>query len=102
MTDWIREQLWFLLSILGGVVVSIITTETHSVKIGAARLFSGVFCAVIFTDPIMDLWDFNPDIYENAVAGLLAITGYAVAKIIASLKLQDLMNFVKIFRGGKG
>lgn len=98
MLEWLDRHLWFGVSIIGGIIVSILTAENHSVWIATARVACGLFCAVVFTDPLLDILMRDPEIYRNAMAGLLAVSGYAGVRMINSANWSKLSDLIKAVR----
>lgn len=101
MIDWINTHFWMILSIIGGVIVSIITSENHSPKIAIARVASGLFCAIALTDLVIWLVGVDPVSSREAIAGLLAMSGYGIARIFANIDKKTIMEIVTAVRGQK-
>ena len=98
LAEWLADNVWLLVAVLGGIIVSIITSEDHDLKSASARIASGLFFAVVFPDPILSFLQRDPDIYGNALAGLLAMTGYAIAKTLVT---TGPIDWIKAWRGKK-
>jgi hypothetical protein len=98
MHDWIDRHLWFALSVIGGIIVSVLTADNQSLPVAAARVFCGLFCAVFFTDPLLDALGRDPAVYRNAMAGLLAVSGYAAVRMLNQMKWERLVDIVKAWR----
>jgi len=99
--DWFRENVWFLVSVFGGALLSVFSIDTHSMKEALIRTVCGVFCALTFANPVIDWMKLDPTIYENGVAGLLAISGYSISKIFANISVEKILKVIKTLRGGK-
>ena len=97
--DLLRRNWSFLGSILAGLVLSILTADQQTPGMFAARAIAGLACALIFTDPIVDWLDREPDIYRDATAALLAVSGYAVARVVSNFRLAMLVDLIKAWRG---
>lgn len=97
--DYIRENISFIIAIFGGVIISTITSQDHSIKQSIVRVACGVFCGVFFTEPLIHWLSLEKEVYTNATAGLLAITGHGIAKTFTRFSLQDLQSIIKILRG---
>ena len=61
-------------------------------------LIAGAIGAIIFTEPVLEYLEWDGQIYQTAVAALVALTADHLARQVLSLKLVDL---VKIIRGQK-
>ncbi len=101
MTDFLREQVGFILAVIGGIVVSILSSEKHTIMVAASRVCAGVFCSVFLSGPFMHFMEFPSDTYRNAVAGLFAMMGYAVTKFVVNIDRRTLIDIIKAIRGGK-
>ena len=84
ISEWVAGNFWLLFAIAGGIAVSMVTSEEHSARSSIGRVLSGLFFAVVFPDPLLNFLGRDPEIYGNATAGLLAMTGYAIAKAIVT------------------
>lgn len=100
MMDFLREQAGFLLAAAGGVLISVLSSEKHSLLVGLTRVCAGLFCAIFFVDPFNDWMGLNPDTYRNGVAGLFAMMGYAMTKFVSNIDGATLVDVIKALRGG--
>ena len=101
MSDWedfARRHWSFVASIVAGVFVSIITADQQTPAMAVTRVAVGLLCALIFTDPIVDWLDREPDVYRNATAALLAVSGYAIARVVSNFRLAVLVDLMKAWR----
>ena len=101
LIDWVLDNVWMIGAVMGGIIVSILTSEDHTLKMALVRDVTGCFCAIFLTHPLLDILGRDPAIYGNAVAGLLAMTGYAIAKNLAHLTGAQLAEWVAIVLGRK-
>lgn len=83
MMDW--HDLKIAGTILGAVLLSaaLSTAKTWTARLTAVGL--GVFFAVVFTDPVMHWLALDADVYEQAVTGLLALSGDRIARRLFDL-----------------
>ncbi len=93
-----KDGIMFILAIIGGVIVSVISDTKHSLKAGIIRTFTGIFFAVFFCDPILHYLSFDVEVYRNATAGLLAITGYTLGKLLVSLSIEQIISWYKLLK----
>lgn len=98
MPDWLRDHGWFLVAVGGGVIVSMLTAERHSLPMAVARVGAGFFCGVFFTDPTLDWLSLEPDVYRNAVAALWGMSGYAVTRMVNTIRWERLSDIIKAWR----
>ena len=94
MQDWLREHGWFALSVVGGIIVSVLTADNQSWPVAAARVFCGLFCAVFFTDPLLDALGRDPAVYRNA----MAVSGYAAVRMLNQMKWERVLDIVRAWR----
>ena len=99
--NWINENLWFIFSVIGGIFLSILTSENHSPKIAIARVSSGLFCAIFLTDLTIYIIGSDPESSKEAIAGLLAMSGYGIARIFANIDRKAIMDIIIAIRGTK-
>lgn len=96
--DLARRHWSFVASMLAGILISVVTADQQTPAMAFVRLVTGLFCALLFTDPILDWLGREPDIYRNATAALLAVSGYAVARLINNLRWSILVDLLKAWR----
>lgn len=101
ITDFIRAHSSLILPGLGGVAVTFLTSEKQSVKMSLARIGTGLFCAVVFTDPLLKELGRDPQTYRTAVAGLLAMTGFQIVRAVSTLTLDQIGSIIRSIRGGQ-
>lgn len=99
--DFIKEQSGFLLASLGGVLVSILSSERHSFAVAVTRVAAGLFCSIFLVDPFVHFMELDPERYRNGVAGLFAMMGYALTRFVANIDGRTLMDLIRAVRGGK-
>jgi len=100
--EWVRDNVWLLLAILGGILVSVLASEHHSPKEAFRRVAAGLFCGWFFPDPFLDWLDRDPSIYGNAVAALFAMTGYALARVVVNFDGKSIAEWIAIAFGRGG
>lgn len=98
---FMKDQLWFIAATGGGLLVSVLCSDKHSLGLAAARLAAGLFCSVFLTDILIDWMDLDPVTYRNGVAGLMSMCGYAITRFLANLNARVIIDLIKSFRGVK-
>lgn len=99
--NWIREEIWLIGAVVGGIAVSILSSEEHSFRQALARVAAGLFCATVFPEPLLQWIGRDPDLYGNAVAGLFAMTGYAVTRTVVNANGASVAEWISIILGRK-
>lgn len=100
MIDFLKEQSGFLLAIVGGTVVSILSSEKRSLMVALTRIMAGLFCSVFLADPFIHYMQLDSDTYRNGVAGLFSMMGYALTRFVVNIDGPTLLEFIKALRGG--
>lgn len=98
MLDWLRTHGWFIVAMAGGIIVSMLTAERHSVGMAAARVTAGFVCGVFFTDPTLDWMSLDPDVYRNAVAALWGMSGYAMTRMVNTIRWERLSDIIRAWK----
>lgn len=65
----------FWLALGGGVLVKLMFSEKLTTRQVIMTVFSGVFCSVFFSKPILEFLKLDGDHFEYAVVGILALSG---------------------------
>lgn len=99
--DFIREQAGFIVAIVGGLIISVMSSEKHSLMVAVTRVSAGLFASVFLADPFIHYMGLEPETYRNGVAGLFAMMGYAITKFVANIDGKTLIEIIKAIRGGK-
>ena len=84
---------------LAGVFVSLVTSESESPRHAITRVVCGVFCAVMFTEPLLDYTQRDPEVYQYALSGLLAMTGFQLVNALNSATLKSIVDLIRAIRG---
>ena len=87
-----------LLSIIGGLVISLLTADQQTLPVAMARVVVGFLAAFLFTDAIVHWLELDPGVFQNPVAALLAISGYVVARVISNFRKADILNAIAAWR----
>lgn len=85
-------------AVLGATIIKVVFSEDHTWK---SRLFS-VVCAMLLvialTDPVLDFWDLDAEVYGPAVGGLLALLGDSIVRWVLTVTPEKAID---IWRGKK-
>lgn len=93
----------FWIAVAGAVLVKLLTSQYQSLLRAIATVFTAVFAAYFFTDPVLDYLGLVPDTYKAPMAALLALTGEGImrALIAAANDPTRIGDIWRSFRGGK-
>lgn len=101
MIDFLKEQAGFLIAIVGGLFISVLSSEKHSWLVAVTRVSAGLFASIFLADPFIHYMALEPGTYRNGVAGLFAMMGYAMTKFVANIDGKTLIEIIKAIRGTK-
>lgn len=100
MLDFIKDQIGFIVAIAGGLIVSVLSSEKHSLLVALTRTAAGLFCSTFLTDPFLHYMSLSPETYRNAVAGVFAMMGYAITRFVANSDREILLDIIRAIRNG--
>lgn len=75
----------FWLSTIGAAIVKLFLTPFNGIIATVTSFAAAIFFAVVFTDPVLNYLNLNPDSYKIGVAAVVALTGEGVAKRILGI-----------------
>lgn len=75
----------FWLVVIGATIVKVISSPFHSIRRAAIMIFVAFFCAVVFTEPVVDFFGLNRQTYGYGVAAALALTGEGFIRMILQM-----------------
>ncbi len=75
----------FAATIAGASLVAMLLSKAPTWKERIAAVATGVFLAVVFTGPVMHWLALDAEVYEQAVAALLAISGDRIVRRLFDL-----------------
>lgn len=92
---------WF--AALGSAMLKILLSPWMGFWKGAISVASALFCAIVFTEPVLDYLNLNPETYKAALAALIALTGEGVVRWLLQIATEPgkLAKAIKALRGGK-
>jgi hypothetical protein len=99
MIEWIKENMAFIMAIMGGSLVSTVSIKTKSIIEAVMRMGCGIVSAVLFTDGFISWQGLDYDTFVVAVAGMFAITGFGLVKILSNISMDNIIHVVKMIRG---
>ena len=70
---------------------------------GAVSVGAALFCAIVFTEPVLDYLNMDPETYKAALAALIALTGEGVVRWLLQIATEPgkLAAMIKTLRGEK-
>lgn len=94
MSDPIDYKFWVAIS--GATIFKMVTSPWTSPTKAAIKIASAIFCAWVFTDPIMDFWGWHGAGTRDAVAAALALIGENGMRWLLRVTPENLID---IWRG---
>ncbi len=93
---------WF--AVIGAALLRVFTSEKQSFLRSIIVVCAAVFVAYHFTAPVLDWLQLPPEIYNNPVAALLALTGEGIMRWIigAANDPSKIFDLLRSWRGGGG
>lgn len=99
MMPWHDWQFWF--GVLGATAFRILSSPIRPLRIVVVGAFGGIFSAVIFTDPLVNYLNANPETYKVAVAALLTLTGESILRLLM-LIARDPSKGIELWKDWRG
>jgi len=93
-------SVWIII-VLGAVIRVFFGSGPLTTAWAVTAFASGLFCAVIGTDPLLKWMEIPPDDYKIVVAGLLALTGHGLIGIFVHLT-SSWKTMVAAFKDVRG
>ncbi|WP_422383290.1 hypothetical protein [Roseibium album] len=87
----------FWIAVMGATFIKLaLSTSLNFIK-AAVTVASALIAAIFFTEPLLHYFGWEPDIYREAVAVLLALTGEEIARLLVNP--DKLLAWLKAWRG---
>lgn len=67
-------------AVAGGLIVAFLLSTANTIKARVTSVFSGIFFAAFFTEPLIHWASLEFTMWQYAIAGLLAMTGDRLAR----------------------
>lgn len=91
------EKPGFWAAVAGAILVKVLTVRSLGFWGVVATTISAVFFATVFTSPILSWMEWPRQVYEPAVAAVLALFGEHTARLV--LQSQSIADIIKAWRG---
>jgi hypothetical protein len=92
---WGTIDAMFWLAVSGGIMVKVMLSEKLTFKQFGATVFAGVFCAVFFATPALDLLKLEGEYFERAIVALFALTGEHIVRRLIQFSKSGSISDVK-------
>lgn len=89
----------FWIAVMGATFVKLALSQSLNIVRAVVTVTSALIAAIFFTEPLLHYFEWDPEIYREAVAVLLALTGEEIARLLVNP--DKLLAWVKAWRGGK-
>ncbi len=98
-----KYELSVWVAIVGAAAVKLVTSPYQSVVKSIVTAFIAMFCAIVFTAPLVAYINFDPDTWHIPVAALLALTGEGLVRTVIAFSNnpKEFLEMLKIWRGKK-
>lgn len=93
-------DVWLWGTIILAITTKILLSPVRSIIRILTTITVGVFCAIVFTSPLLLWFELPKETYGYAVAGLLAVTGEELVRRVISvvnnpMEIMDLLTMWK-------
>lgn len=98
------HDFYFWAVVIGATILKVATSAYHSVFRVIIMVIAAMFCALVFTDPAIDLLGLNPETYKVPMAALLALMGESFIRMMLGWfenNVEVLTAIIKAWRGHK-
>lgn len=85
----------FWLAVAAGIMVKLTFSELLTKRQVVMTFVAGVFCAVLFSRPTLDVLKLEGEYYAYAVAGLLALTGEHIVRRVVKFSQNGSISDIK-------
>lgn len=96
--DFFNFDYRFWLAIAGATLFKLLTSPVYSLHRALATVIAAVFCAWLFTDPVLDVLNLTAKTYREPVAALLALMGEGAMRWFIAMTPDKLVQFWKDLR----
>jgi hypothetical protein len=92
---------WF--AAIGSAMLKILLSPWMGLWKGLASVVAALFCAIVFTEPVLGYLNMDPETYKAALAALIALTGEGVVRWLLQIATEPgkIADMIKSLRGGK-
>ncbi|MGY6709683.1 MAG: hypothetical protein ACXIVF_15295 [Rhizobiaceae bacterium] len=96
------HDFYFWAVVIGATVLKVATSAYQSIWRVVVMVVAALFCALVFTDPIIDILGLHPDTYKVPMAALLALMGESFIRMVLGW-LENNQEFITaIIRAWRG
>lgn len=92
-------KIW--ISVTVAIIFKLITSESLSLMKAIATVISAVFCAWVFTEPVLMFFQMDKETYELPMAAVLALTGEGIIRWLVSISNdpKEIIDMIRKLRG---
>lgn len=92
-------KIWITVTI--AIIFKLITSESLSVIKAIATVISAVFCAWVFTEPVLMFFEMDKETYKLPMAAVLALTGEGIIRwlIKVSNNPNEIFETIRKLKG---
>ena len=90
---------WF--AAIGSAFLKILLSPWMGLWKGLASVVAALFCAIVFTEPLLNYLNMDPETYKSALAALIALTGEGVVRWLLQIATEP-GKFTEMLRNLRG
>lgn len=92
-------KIWITVAI--AIVFKLITSQSLSLMKAIVTVISAIFCAWVFTEPVLIFFNMDKESYELPMAAVLALTGEGLIRWLIQISNDpnEIFNIIKKLKG---
>lgn len=92
---WAAADSFFWLAIFCGIALKIVLSDKITKRSLGLSIVAGVFCAVFFTEPVLEFLLLEGGFYERGLAAIFALTGENIVRRILAFSKSGKISDIK-------
>jgi hypothetical protein len=98
--NFLGQDLNFWWVVAGATLIKVASSPYHSYVRALLTIFAAVFCAYVFTDPVLAWLTLDPATYKSPVAALVTLTGEGLMRMVLNT-VNDPTAAIKLWKAWK-
>ncbi len=96
------EDLLFWAAVIGATVLKVATSAYQSILRVIVMVVAALFCALVFTDSVIDILGLSEETYRIPMAALLALMGESAIRMVLGWFENNQEILEKVIRAWRG